>query len=57
MSDTPSRCPKCGSEKIVEVTRESDKARTWFCTRCNANIQEAVEITKNVLKESMGVGE
>lgn len=57
MSDTPSRCPRCGSEKIVEVMRESDKARTWFCTRCNANIQEAVEITKNVLKESMGVGE
>ena len=57
MSDTPSRCPRCGSERIVEVTRGTDKARTWFCTRCNANIQEVVEITKDFLKERMGVGE
>lgn len=51
------RCDRCGSEKIVEVTRGSDKARTWFCTRCNANIQEVVEITKDFLKERMGVEE
>nr|DAJ90311.1 MAG TPA: zinc-ribbon domain protein [Caudoviricetes sp.] len=54
MTDTaPEKCPKCGSRKIIQVTRGRDKASTWFCLDCKTNTSSVVELCEGVMEMAM----
>ena len=43
MKEIPTRCPKCGCEDLVEVTRHSPDHHTWMCRRCYIDIDVPAE--------------
>ena len=43
----PTRCPKCGCEDLVEVTRHSPDHHTWMCRRCYIDIDVPAEVVKD----------
>lgn len=54
MTDTaPGKCPKCGSRKIIQVTRWSDKVSVWLCLDCKTNTSDVVELCEGVMERAM----
>ena len=46
MYEIPTRCPKCGCEDLVEVTRYSPDHHTWMCRRCYIDIDVPAEFVR-----------
>ena len=46
VNEIPTRCPKCGCEDLVEVTRHSPDHHTWMCRKCYIDIDVPAEVVK-----------
>lgn len=46
-NEIPTRCPKCGCEDLVKVTRHSPDHHTWVCRRCFIDIDVPAGIVKS----------